>query len=179
MSKDENSNHFPSDKEFYEQSMIYLTDVFFNAYPSTPIDTICELAQNHLDLFKQIYDTLNQRPNDDSSESTESTDESIIESPTLIKKSITIYENHFEKNKECYKNIRKEIKLRPPNPRRSPSKFSKDSNEYKQFVKHYSQKLRDRNLDPKERSIKVNDKWNSMNTEKVLKYLRKHNKENE
>lgn len=162
----------PSDKEFFEQSLAYLTNVFFDAYPQTSVDTICKLAQTHLNLFKTIYNTLNERYEDNSEVKS---DESNIESPKIKHQEIT----HFQSpERENIQNISKnEAKQRPSNPKRSPSKFSKDSYEYKQFVNYYSQKLRDRNIDPKERSIKVNEKWNSMNTEKVLNYLKKHKKD--
>lgn len=162
----------PSDKEYYEQSMIYLTNVFFDAYPQISIDSICNLAKKHLNLFKTIHDTLNERYQVDSEEKNE---ELNLESPKINNKNIN--DIHSPESKEIQKNSKSEFKLRPSNPKRSPSRFSKDSYEYKQFIKYYSQKLRDKKLGPNERSIKVNEKWNSMNTEEVLRYLKKHDKQ--
>ncbi|KAK8863556.1 hypothetical protein M9Y10_011242 [Tritrichomonas musculus] len=166
----------PTDREFFEKSMIYITSVFFDAHPETPIDDISKLAQSHLDLFKSIYFALNKSNDANDSEDTADELSASSELPSPIIK-ISDSTNISSNQKNLIKN--KEIKSRPANPKRSPSKFSKDSFEFKRFVKYYSQKLRDKNIPPIERNAKINDKWNSMNTEKVLSYLKKHDKQGE
>ncbi|OHT05211.1 hypothetical protein TRFO_27155 [Tritrichomonas foetus] len=165
----------PSDADYLQQSLAYLTKAVYDICPQVSLQNVSIAAKQNLDFFKLIVNNLSVKNNSESiseklesssgnnkNDHSEQTSMKLIKSPTKMSNiKSSKYLNQEKVNSSQIKS-------------QSNNNLSKNSNNYKTFVKIYSQKLREKKLTPTQRANCIKEKWNSMNEESLKNYINKH-----